>query len=37
MGLPFGHVSTKVLLPVGAKVTLAVEAGEALIVWADQH
>jgi muramoyltetrapeptide carboxypeptidase len=37
MGLPFGHVPTKVLLPVGAKVTLAVEAGEALIVWADQH
>ncbi|NQW92983.1 MAG: LD-carboxypeptidase, partial [Polaromonas sp.] len=24
-GLPFGHVSTKVLLPVGARVTLAVE------------
>ena len=37
MGLPFGHVPTKVLLPVGAKVTLAVEAGEALIVWGDQH
>ncbi len=37
MGLPFGHVPTKVLLPVGAKVTLAVEGGEALIVWADQH
>lgn len=37
MGLPFGHVPTKVLLPVGAKVTLAVEGGEALIVWGDQH
>ena len=37
MGLPFGHVHTKVLLPVGAKVTLAVEGGEALIVWGDQH
>ena len=37
MGLPFGHVPTKVLLPVGAKVTLAVEAGEALIVWGHQH
>ena len=36
MGLPFGHVQTKVLLPVGAKVTLAVEGGEALIVWGDQ-
>ena len=36
MGLPFGHVPTKVLLPVGAKVTLAVEGGEALIVWGDQ-
>ncbi|MGB4116427.1 MAG: LD-carboxypeptidase [Polaromonas sp.] len=35
-GLPFGHVPTKVLLPVGAKVTLAVEGGEALIVWGDQ-
>lgn len=37
MGLPFGHVPTKVLLPVGAKVTLAVEGGDALIVWGDQH
>ena len=36
MGLPFGHVPTKVLLPVGAKVTLAVDGGEALIVWGDQ-
>ena len=36
-GLPFGHVPTKVLLPVGAKVALAVEAGEALIVWGHQH
>ena len=34
--LPFGHVPTKILLPVGAKVTLAVEGGEALIVWGDQ-
>ena len=37
MGLPFGHVPTKVLLPVGIKVTLAVEGGEALIVWGDLH
>ena len=35
MGLPFGHVPTKVLLPVGARVTLAVGGGEALIVWGD--
>ena len=36
MGLPFGHVATKVLLPVGAKVTLAVEARDALMVWGHQ-
>ena len=35
MGLPFGHVPTKVLLPVGARVTLAVDEKEALIVWGD--
>ena len=35
MGLPFGHVTTKVLLPVGAQVTLAVDEKEALIVWGD--
>ena len=33
MGLPFGHVATKVLLPVGAKVTLAVEGRDALVLW----
>lgn len=32
-GLPFGHVPTKVLLPVGAKVELAVQARDALMVW----
>ena len=32
-GLPFGHVPTKVLLPVGAKVELAVEGRDALLVW----
>jgi len=37
MGLPFGHVPTKVLLPVGAKVTLAVDGGEALIFWGNKH
>jgi muramoyltetrapeptide carboxypeptidase len=33
--LPFGHVQTKVLLPVGAKVQLAVEGRDALIFWGD--
>jgi muramoyltetrapeptide carboxypeptidase len=33
--LPFGHVQTKVLLPVGAKVQLAVEGKDALIFWGD--
>ena len=32
-GLPFGHVPTKVLLPVGAKTTLTLEARDALLVW----
>ena len=32
-GLPFGHVSTKVLLPVGAKVDLAVDDRDAFLVW----
>ena len=40
-GLPFGHVPTKVLLPVGAPITLAVEGREALLLWehagADSH
>jgi muramoyltetrapeptide carboxypeptidase len=36
-GLPFGHVATKVLLPVGASVTLAVESRDALIFWGHQH
>ena len=36
MRLPFGHVATKVLLPVGAKVTLSVEGTDALIFWGDQ-
>jgi len=33
MGLPFGHVPTKVVLPVGAKVTLAVEGRDAFLLW----
>jgi len=32
-GLPFGHVQTKVLLPVGRKVDLMVEGRDALIFW----
>jgi muramoyltetrapeptide carboxypeptidase len=32
-GLPFGHVQTKVLLPVGRKVDLMVEGRDALIYW----
>ena len=34
-GLPFGHVPTKVLLPVGAKVHLNADEREALIYWGD--
>lgn len=36
-GLPFGHVPTKVLLPVGAPVSLSVEGREALIYWGHTH
>ena len=35
--LPFGHVATKVLLPVGAKVSLSVEDRDALIYWGHAH
>ena len=31
--LPFGHVPTKVLLPVGASVSLSVQERDALIYW----
>lgn len=31
--LPYGHVPTKVMLPVGAKVQLAVEGRDALLFW----
>lgn len=31
--LPYGHVATKVLLPVGAKADLAVEGRDALMFW----
>ena len=36
-GLPFGHVPTKVVLPVGAKVTLAVEGRDAFLLWGHTH
>ncbi len=32
-GLPFGHVPTKVMLPVGEAVELAAEGRDALVVW----
>ena len=32
-GLPFGHVPTKVLLPVGARLDLAVSGREAILFW----
>jgi muramoyltetrapeptide carboxypeptidase len=31
--LPYGHVQTKVLLPVGAKVDLRVEGRDAMVLW----
>lgn len=37
MGLPFGHVATKVMLPVGARVTLVVEGRDAFVLWGHQH
>ena len=32
-GLPFGHVPTKVMLPVGARVQLVVQGRDVLIGW----
>ncbi len=32
-GLPFGHVPTKVCLPIGARVTLAVQGRDAYVGW----
>ncbi len=36
-GLPMGHVRTKVMLPVGMPVSLAVQGREALLMWAHDH
>lgn len=36
-GLPFGHVPTKVLLPVGLPVSLAVEGRDVLMFWGHTH
>ena len=35
--LPYGHVQTKVLLPVGAKVDLVVQGRDALMAWGHIH
>jgi len=35
--LPFGHVPTKVVLPVGAKIHLAVEGRDAFVLWGHRH
>jgi muramoyltetrapeptide carboxypeptidase len=36
-GLPFGHVPTKVTMPVGARVTLLVDGRNVLIGWEHVH
>jgi muramoyltetrapeptide carboxypeptidase len=36
-GLPFGHVPTKVLLPVGQPVQALVEGRDALLLWGHLH
>lgn len=36
-GLPFGHVPTKVLLPVGAPVDVWVQGRELLLLWGHMH
>jgi muramoyltetrapeptide carboxypeptidase len=36
-GLPFGHVATKVTLPVGARVELHVQKRDVLIGWEHVH
>ncbi len=36
-GLPFGHVATKVCLPVGQEVDLVVQGRDALVLWGHDH
>ncbi len=36
-GLPFGHVATKVCLPVGQEVDLVVQGRDALVLWGHEH
>lgn len=36
-GLPFGHVATKVCLPVGQRVDLVVQGRDALVLWGHDH
>jgi muramoyltetrapeptide carboxypeptidase len=36
-GLPFGHVPTKVCLPVGQTVQLLVQERDALLLWGHRH
>lgn len=36
-GLPFGHVPTKVLLPVGREVNLLLENRDAFLLWGHEH
>ena len=36
-GLPLGHVATKVLLPVGAPVSLVAEGRDAFLLWGHTH
>jgi len=36
-GLPFGHVPTKICLPVGATVDLVVEGRDAMLLWGHEH
>lgn len=36
-GLPFGHVATKVCLPVGQTVDLLVQGRDAMVLWGHDH
>lgn len=36
-GLPFGHVATKVCLPVGQQVDLLVQGRDAMVLWGHAH